>query len=460
MGEFLPLNGKSKPMHDLLAKVLATNAESLSAFADVLPISFFIKDAQSRFVFMNRACEQQWGVSFAAIKDTDGSQFFPPEQMDQFLAVDRFAFDRGQTSDFEEIYWSAALGRNRLGHTYRSPTFTAEGKPLLLICATLDITERKEAEDRLRDSEQRLRTIFETEPECVKVIGAKGELLEMNAAGLAMLEAGSLAEAKTRPLIDYVLPDYREAFVGLHQRVLQGKNSLLEFEITGLKGTRRWLETHAAPMRDESGNVTMLLGVTRDITERKRMEGQVHQMAFFDTLTSLPNRRLLQDRLAKSIAGSKRSGCYGAVMFLDLDKFKTLNDTRGHPVGDLLLIEVAQRLQKCVRETDTVARFGGDEFVVILDGLKKDRTESEGLSAQVAEKIRSVLSEPYLLNSIAADGTVQQLEHDGGASIGVAMFLRDEASQDDILRWADLAMYQAKDAGRNSVRFYAADSRL
>ena len=275
-----------------------------------------------------------------------------------------------------------------------------------------------------------------------------------------MLEAGSLAEAKTRPLIDYVLPDYREAFVGLHQRVLQGQNSLLEFEITGLRGTRRWLETHAAPMRDESGKVTMLLGVTRDITERKRMEGQVHQMAFFDTLTSLPNRRLLQDRLAKSIAGSKRSGCYGAVMFLDLDKFKTLNDTRGHPVGDLLLIEVAQRLQKCVRETDTVARFGGDEFVVILDGLKKDRTESEGLSAQVAEKIRSVLSEPYLLNSVAADGTVQQLEHDGGASIGVAMFLRDEASQDDILRWADLAMYQAKDAGRNSVRFYAADSRL
>ena len=447
-------------MHDLLAKVLATNAESISAFADLLPISFFIKDAQSRFVFMNRACEQQWGVAFDSIKNTNGSQFFPAEQMDQFLAIDRFAFERGETFDFEEIYWSAAHGKNRLGHTYRSPTFNADGEPLLLICATLDITERKEAEDRLRDSELRLRTIFETEPECVKVIGAQGELLEMNEAGLAMLEADSLAEAKVKPLIDFVLPNYREAFSSLHQGVLQGKSSLLEFEITGLKGTRRWLETHAAPMRDEIGNVTMLLGVTRDVTERKRMESQVHLLAFYDTLTSLPNRRLLQDRLAKSMAGSKRSGCYGAVMFLDLDKFKGLNDTHGHAVGDLLLVEVAQRLQKCVRETDTVARFGGDEFVVVLDGLKKDRAESEGLSALVAEKIRSALSEPYLLHIIAADGTSQRLEHHGGASIGVAMFLRDETSQEDLLRWADLAMYQAKDAGRNSVRFYPADSAL
>jgi diguanylate cyclase (GGDEF)-like protein/PAS domain S-box-containing protein len=443
-------------MHELIEKILATNLDSVSAFADVLPISLFIKDAQSRIVFMNQACERQWGMRFSDLRGSDGSQFFPPEQMAQFLAIDRLAFERGEPFDFDEVYWSESHQANRLGHTYKSPTYDAAGKPLLLICATIDITERKEAEARIRDSEQRLRTIFEAEPECVKVVGTDGELIEMNAAGLIMLEAHTLAEAKSRRLIDYVLPEYREAFASLHARVLQGDNCLLEFEIEGLHGTRRWLETHAAPMRNTDGTVGMLLGITRDITDRKRMEAQVHQLAFYDALTALPNRRLLQERLAKSIAHSKRSGNHGAVMFLDLDNFKPLNDSRGHAVGDLVLVEVAQRLQRCVRETDTVARFGGDEFVVVLDALEPDQAESMRRATMVAEKIRDALARPYLLEYADENGTLQQFEHHGGVSIGAALFLRGEASQDDILRWADLAMYQAKEAGRNAVRFYQA----
>ncbi len=197
--------------------------------------------------------------------------------------------------------------------------------------------------------------------------------------------------------------------------------------------------------------VTHYVGVYSDITERKRMENQVRQLAFYDTLTNLPNRRLLNDRLGHAMAGNRRSGCFGAMIFLDLDNFKPLNDRHGHGVGDLLLIEVAQRLKNCVREVDTVGRFGGDEFVVMLPELSADRLESTNLARIVAEKIRVALSEPYRLTIDPGNIVV----HHCTASIGISLFSGQEASQDDILKWADAAMYQAKDAGRNAIQFYA-----
>ena len=154
------------------------------------------------------------------------------------------------------------------------------------------------------------------------------------------------------------------------------------------------------------------------------------------------------------MAASKRSDLYCALMFLDLDNFKPLNDTDGHEVGDLLLIEAADRLKSCVREMDTVARFGGDEFVVMLSDLNADKAKSTSQAEIVAEKIRITLSQPYLL-TIKHEGKVDTtIEHHCTASIGVALFINHEASQNDILKWADTAMYQAKEAGRNSIRFY------
>lgn len=191
-----------------------------------------------------------------------------------------------------------------------------------------------------------------------------------------------------------------------------------------------------------------------DITERKQMEDQVRQLAFHDPLTKLPNRRLVKDRLAQAMAASKRKGCHGTLMFLDLDNFKPVNDTHGHAAGDLLLIEVADRLKCCVREMDTVGRIGGDEFVVMLMDLNTVRAKAISQTEFVAEKIRIRLSEPYLL-TIKHEGEADTIvEHHCTASIGVALFSKYEASQDDILEWADKAMYQAKDAGRNLIRFY------
>jgi len=198
----------------------------------------------------------------------------------------------------------------------------------------------------------------------------------------------------------------------------------------------------------------VLYCVWRDITDRKQMEEQVRQLAFYDPLTSLPNRRLLNDRLSQSMAAGKRSGCYGALMFIDLDNFKLLNDTHGHEVGDLLLVESADRLKSCVREMDTVARFGGDEFVVIISELGLDRSESSTQAGVVAEKIRTALAKPYVLK-IQQDRQAETLiEHRCTASVGIALFSMHEARQEDILKRADTAMYRAKEAGSNLIHFY------
>jgi diguanylate cyclase (GGDEF)-like protein len=198
--------------------------------------------------------------------------------------------------------------------------------------------------------------------------------------------------------------------------------------------------------------------VSHDVTERKQMEEQVRQLAFYDPLTQLPNRRLLNDRLSQSMAASARSGCFGALIFLDLDNFKPLNDLHGHLVGDLLLIEAAERLKGCVREMDTVARFGGDEFVLIINELDTDKTESLSQANIVAEKILAALSAPYQLTVKHLGKADTLIDYRCTSSLGLVLFLNHAATPADLVKWADAAMYQAKDAGRNAIRFFDQDA--
>jgi diguanylate cyclase (GGDEF)-like protein/PAS domain S-box-containing protein len=449
---------------------------------------------------------------------------------------------------------------------YWSQPLVSDGITAGAIATFIDITDRKKTENALIESEHRLRSIIETEPECIKVIDASGRLIEMNAAGLAMLEARSLAEAQSRNLIAYVAEEDREAFVDLHHRVMQGHSGILEFKIKGLKGTERTLETHATPMRDAQNNVTCLLAITRDISQRKEAEQQlriaaatfesqegilvtdvenkilrvnqaftsitgyseeevvgknpnmlssgrhnkqffadmwskiqntnawkgeiwnrrkngevfpelltitavrntqgiitnyvasitditvskaaaerIERLAFYDSLTDLPNRRLLMDRLKHALASSARSGRQGALLFLDLDHFKTLNDTLGHDTGDILLQQVATRLSTCVREDDTVARLGGDEFVVMLEDLNELALNAAAQIENIGEKILSALNRPYLLGRHSYHTT---------ASIGVTLFSGHNLEIEELLKQADIAMYQAKKAGRNTLRFF------
>jgi diguanylate cyclase (GGDEF)-like protein/PAS domain S-box-containing protein len=264
----------------------------------------------------------------------------------------------------------------------------------------------------------------------------------------------------------------REEVIGQNPRILQsGRQDKAFYEAMwrDLTGPGNWSseiwnqrkngEVYAelltiSAVRDAQGAAQQYVALFSDITGIKEHQYQLEHIAHFDALTNLPNRRMLEDRLNQAMATSKRNGLYGALMFLDLDNFKPLNDTHGHGVGDLLLVEIARRLSACVREVDTVARSGGDEFVVVLSELDADKVKSGELAAGVAEKIRLSLAAPYWLTVVAPGLNTTTIEHHCSASIGVALFTNHETSQPDVMKWADAAMYQAKAAGRNVVRFY------
>lgn len=204
-----------------------------------------------------------------------------------------------------------------------------------------------------------------------------------------------------------------------------------------------WLTITA--VKDEQGHASHYVATLTDITLRKQAEDEIHNLAFYDPLTGLPNRRLLLERLQQTVDSAGRSGNEGALLFIDLDNFKTLNDTLGHDMGDLLLQEVSLRLNRCVREEDTVARLGGDEFVVLLPNLSNIRDEAVILAQRMGERIRQALNAPYDLTG---------RDYHSTPSIGIAMFADGQHDGNELMKHADLALYSAKAAGRNTVHFF------
>jgi len=216
------------------------------------------------------------------------------------------------------------------------------------------------------------------------------------------------------------------------------------------KIVRAFLSTKL-PLLDDEGKVYALCGISTDITERKKAEEIIRNMAFYDTLTGLPNRRMLDDRLSVLMANGKRSGKYGALMFLDMDHFKELNDTWGHKAGDALLIAAAERMLSCVRESDTVARLGGDEFIVAMGELDADEDVSKELALKLARKILESVNRPYAI--CIDEGSMETIEYRCSVSIGVTLFGKEDHESEKVLQRADHAMYEAKEEGRNGVVF-------
>lgn len=246
---------------------------------------------------------------------------------------------------------------------------------------------------------------------------------------------------------DFFPKEQAEHFTANDREVLRSSAVLdiPEEAIATQGGGQHILHTQKLTLFDSRGDAEYILGISEDITERKKAEQRISELAFFDQLTGLPNRVLLLDRLRQAMTTSARSGNYGALLFIDLDNFKTLNDTLGHDMGDLLLKQVAQRLHKCVREEDTVARVGGDEFLVMLTSLGTNEREVASQVEVVGRKILTALNQTYQLNEVVFSST---------PSIGASLFRGHQATVDDLLKQADLAMYKSKDAGRNTLHFF------
>ena len=232
---------------------------------------------------------------------------------------------------------------------------------------------------------------------------------------------------------------------GMVKELQQTRQARTELMVDRKNGASFWVELEVVSVQATADDVTHWVAVGRDITQRKSAEDMIRHLAFYDPLTDLPNRQLLLERLEKALAQSAQSGQYGALMFIDLDNFKILNDTLGHHMGDQLLQQVALRLTKSVRKTDTVARFGGDEFVIMVDDLSTDPSAAASKSRALAEKVLHMLREPF---------QVAGHQHFATPSIGVTAFNGDHSDVSELLKQADLAMYHAKGLGRNTLCFF------
>ncbi|MBI3903340.1 MAG: diguanylate cyclase [Nitrosomonadales bacterium] len=318
-----------------------------------------------------------------------------------------------------------------------------------------EIMARRESDKRLREAENKFHTLFETANDgillqdatcfvdCNQQAACMYGVAKEKIIGHSPVEFSPERQADGKLSADVSTEKIQAAMAGVSQH----------FEWRALRADGQPFDVDISLNRIEFGGAVYLQTIMRDITERKLAEEQIRNFAFYDSLTQLPNRRLLNDRLQQTMLVSKRNNHYGALMFLDLDNFKPLNDAHGHDAGDLLLIEVARRITSCVREVDTVARFGGDEFVVMLSDLHIDKTASLTKTSTIAEKIRSSLSEPYVL-TLQKDNEEKTVVHRCTSSIGVALFINHEASPEELIKRADRAMYQAKNGGRNAIHFF------
>jgi len=322
-----------------------------------------------------------------------------------------------------------------------SSTFDASGDPVRSIGTVQDVTER----EMLAEQNRIASVAFETQ-EAIIVTDRNANIIKVNHSFEVTTGYSQEEVLGKNPRILASGRHDREFYQRMWQAVLN------EGRWSGEVWDRRkngeiypkWLTITAVKHMDE---VTHFVAVFVDITEQKKAEEEIRNLAFYDPLTSLPNRRLLQDHLQHALSQSARNDQYGALMFLDLDHFKVLNDTKGHEYGDKLLVEVARRLGRCVRDTDTISRFGGDEFVVLLEGMNPFKEEAVAQAGRLAEKIREALSQPYQLDGVL---------HRSTPSIGIVLFRGIDVNSEELLKRADLAMYQSKEGGRNKVTFFEA----
>ncbi|HSD72640.1 MAG TPA: PAS domain S-box protein, partial [Thermoanaerobaculia bacterium] len=330
------------------------------------------------------------------------------------------------------------LGENAFETRY-APYRGADGRVVGVIGVAIDVTEQRRAEQALRASESRYRNLFERNLAGVFRITLEGRILECNEAFARIFGYSSPAEVLDQPALGlYLHPGDRGTFLA---RIKERQN-LSNYEMFARRrdGTPVWVLENATLVDGPDGPRTMIEGTVIDITERKRAEEQVRHLAFHDALTGLPNRLLFNDRLTVALAQANRGRLKLAVFYLDLDRFKVINDSLGHAVGDELLRRVGDRLRACLREEDTVARIGGDEFIILAP-----RVGSEEDATKVARKILAAIRLPF---------AVEERDFFLTTSIGVSLYPSDGADPEALVQNADTAMYRAKERGRDNFQLY------
>jgi len=413
--------------------------ERLHAFLENSAVIAWMKDAEGRYVFVSDNFLKRFGFSSEEVMGKSDEEVWPSATAAQIQGRDAEVLGTGKNIEMVELVTEADGRRSWwLKHKF---LFSSSAGGRYVGGLGVDITEGKIAEEQLR----KLSLAVEQSPESVVITNLDAEIEYVNEAFVQKTGYSRAEVMGKNPRILHSDKTPPETFAAMWKAMAQGQPWKGDFHNRRKDGSDYIEHAIVTPIRQPDGTVTHYVAVKEDITSRKASEDQINTLAFYDPLTNLPNRRLLLDRLKQALASSARNKRYGALLFIDLDNFKTLNDTLGHDIGDLLLLQVAQRLTTCVRVGDTVARLGGDEFVVMLEDLSEHVEESAAQTKTVGEKILSTLNQSYQLAIYS---------HHSTPSIGVTLFSDQQETIDELLKRADLAMYQAKAAGRNTLRFF------
>jgi diguanylate cyclase (GGDEF)-like protein/PAS domain S-box-containing protein len=391
----------------------------------------------------NAAAAKFYGYNLPQIKAMNIYQIniLPKEQ----VALERQLAVKEQRNYFVFPH-QLANGEIRHVEVHSSPV-TIDGKNRLFSIIH-DVSERIKAEERLQLHD----TALDYAANAIAITDQNAMIIWANKAYSALTGYQSdevIGQSLYHP--DHANENDRQLYQQIQSIVRKGEVWHGILHQTHKNGDRYYEEVTITPVRDKERNIRNFVAVLQDITERRDAEQQIQNLAFFDALTNLPNRRLLIDRLETVMAQTQRHHSHGALIFLDLDHFKILNDSHGHQVGDKLLQEASGRIKDCLRTGDTVARFGGDEFVILLTELDDNAVKAAQQANHVAEKVRKELSRPFFL---ALNESGATLEHSTSASMGITVFQDHEKPIDDLLKWTDMAMYQAKASGRNEIRLF------
>ena len=416
----------------------ARMAERLSATLESITDAFCTLDREWRFTFLNREAERLFRR--------------PREELLGKVLWDEFGVLKDQIG-YCELHRAVRENRTVVFEEYYAPyqslsEVRAYPSDEGLTIYFRDVTEARKTEESLRVSEERFRTIARATTDVVWDWNLEDDSLWASDSieavfGYTVADfAGSL-----RAWSDHIHPDERDRVVRHIRAAIEGDKDewMDEYRFLRKDGSVAFVLDRGYIIRDAGGRATRMIGAMVDLTERRQAERRVEYLAYYDALTQLPNRQLLMDRLQQALDSCAQQPRTNALCFIDLDNFKSLNDTLGHAVGDQLLQQVAHRLNSCVSHDDTVSRFGGDEYVVLLEGIGPDIERAYAHARAVAERMLVTLRQPYKLG---------QHVHHGAASIGIVLF--GEAGDDigELLKRADMAMYEAKGAGRGTLRFY------
>jgi len=423
------------------AEVLREQLQFIQQLIETVPQPIFFKDAEGHYLGVNAAWEEFFGIQRAQFIGKSVFELYPEDQAlaKRHHARDQELFNRPGSQSYEAAIVAAD---GKVHHTiYNKATFNKpDGSVAGLIGTITDVSGLKEAEAALRESEARFRDLTELSSDWYWEQDAELRFTEIssNARTLGLDAVENLGKTRW----DMKGARMTEEKLRAHKDTLTARQPFQNFvyEIADAGGNLHTASISGRPIFDEEGRFTGYRGTGTDITEKKKVEDQIRHMAHHDPLTELPNRVLLHDRIGQAIAQARRDGSIAAILFIDLDRFKNVNDSLGHQVGDGLLRTVAERLVACVRGTDTVARMGGDEFVVVLTDLK--RAEDAGL---IAQKILGALPRPINIEGHELRVT---------PSVGICLYPHDGEDVETLMRNADAAMYHAKQTGRNNFQFF------